>query len=466
MKALTLDEVVSAMGGRPLVKLPIASISAVGTDSRDVRPGELFFAIVGERFNGHDFVEAALKAGAVAAVVSDVPRLASRLQETGPLICVADTAEALGRLAAYHRSQLAAQVIAVVGSNGKTTTKQWIDVVLRARKRGRASPKSFNNHIGVPLTLLSAQSSDEYVAVEIGTNHPGEVAALADIARPDLAVITSIGEEHLEFFGDLTGVAREELSILRTVRPRGFVVANLECTRFPDWNSRGDLTRLTFGIDAAADLRASGLHWDGRRLHFTVNGRFAYSIPLVGAHNVLNALAAIAIGLRFGLSHDEIAAALAAAEAPPMRLERRAIGSLTLINDAYNANPASMRAAFAAVEELADGGRRVFILGDMRELGEHAERCHEELGRAAGRSSAQVIVAVGAHARTVSDGATATAGPSKRIYSFPAVEAVGPSLERILEPGDVVLLKGSRAVRLERLLPYLERVGELSVRSS
>jgi UDP-N-acetylmuramoyl-tripeptide--D-alanyl-D-alanine ligase len=458
MKTLTLEEVVTAVGGRPLGPPAVASVAAVSTDRRQVRAGELFFALRGPQHDGHDFVDAALSAGAVAAVVSDAGRVARRGQEAGRLICVRDTVEALGRLAAYHRGQIAAQVVAVAGSNGKTTTKGLIEHVLRTRRRGRAAPRSFNNEIGVPLTLLSAEASDEFLVVEIGTNHPGEVAALAQLARPDAGVVTSIGEEHLEFFGDLPRVADEEMSLLRGLRARGFAVVPFEYRAHPA-AQRADLTIVTFGPEPAADLRAGEARWDGGAQRFLVNGRFEYALPAMGAHNVGNALAAAAVGLRFGLTHEEIAAALATAPMPPMRLERRAYGAVTLINDAYNANPASMRAALATFERIPDGGRRVLILGDMRELGEAAARYHAELGRTAGRSSAAVIVAVGAQARTVADGATETAGPTKRIHWFPNLESAGPGLERLLEAGDLVLRKGSRAEGLERLIPFVERAG-------
>lgn len=466
MKPLLLEEVVASIGGRVAGKSPVARISAVCTDSRALRCDDLFFALSGEHFDGHNFVDAALREGAAAAVISDLTRIPVNWHESGRLICVRDVVEALGRLAAYHRRQTAAQVVAVVGSNGKTTTKELIGAVLRSRRGGCVAPQSYNNAIGVPLTLLAAGGGDEFVVVEIGTNHPGEVAALAEMAGPDIGVVTGIGEEHLEFFDDLSGVAKEELSLLRHVRRRGFVATEIGCRRYTAGAARDDLTCLTFGLDAGADLRAGDLTFDGQRQHFKVNDRFPYSLGLMGTHNVSNALAAIAVGLRFGLTHEQIAAALEGVGPPAMRMERQRVGGLTLINDAYNANPASMRAALAGFEQLRDPGRRVLILGDMRELGPHALHYHGELGRAAGRSSAMVIVAVGSFARVVADGATATAGSSKRIYGFPNVETAGAGLDRVLSPGDLVLMKGSRAMALERLIPHLERCGQLPLASS
>ncbi len=457
MKRLTFDEIVSAIGGKPDGKTPQAAVARVCTDTREIQPGDLFFALPGEQFDGHDFVDAALSGGAAAAVVSDAARVPVRWRGTGRMIVVRDAVDALGRLAAFHRTQAAALVIGVVGSNGKTTTKEMIRAVLASRKRGRAALKSFNNQIGVPLTLLSVETADEFVVVEIGTNHPGEIATLAQIARPDIGVVTSIGEEHLEFFGDVSKVAEEELSLLGHIRRRGCVVMQADCRKYVVGSIRDDLTVLTFGVDAASDMRATDVRFDGGVQRFKVNERFEYELPTAGVHNVSNALAAIAVGMRLGMGHAEIAAALATAKMPPMRLERREIGDVTLINDAYNANPTSMRAALASMEQLGGRRRQVVVLGDMRELGADSGRYHEELGRAAGRSTASVIVAVGAFSRTVADGATSTAGAAKRIYWHPNVETAGAALEELIEPGDVVLLKGSRAVRLERVVPAIER---------
>jgi UDP-N-acetylmuramoyl-tripeptide--D-alanyl-D-alanine ligase len=374
---------------------------------------------------------------------------------SGQLVVVPDPVQAMGKLAAWYRGQFAAQVIGVVGSNGKTTTKGLIDAVLRSKKKGQAAHASFNNAIGVPLTLLSVEPPDEYVVVEIGTNHPGEIAALARIAKPDLAVVTSIGEEHLEFFGDVESVAKEEFSLIPFMRSRGFVAMSDQAARFAPPDALRDSTTLTYGLDEGADLRATEVIADQTGQTFKVNGRFDYRLPLPGRHNVVNALAAVAVGTRFRLTHEEIADALLDAELPPMRTQRIELGDITVINDAYNANPDSVRAAFAVMDDIADGGRTVLILGEMRELGEQAARCHQAVGREAGRSTAQVVIAVGGHARVLADGATATAGTTKRIHSFPTVTALCDRIASIMQPGDTVLLKASRGFRLEQLVDHL-----------
>ncbi|MFQ5425146.1 MAG: UDP-N-acetylmuramoyl-tripeptide--D-alanyl-D-alanine ligase [Phycisphaerae bacterium] len=467
MKPVTLEEVARAVGGRPLGRMVVTSIRGVQTDSRKDCDGRLFFALVGPTHNGHDHVAEALNKGAVAAVISETQDEGEGADghDPGRLIQVADTVEALGRLASWYRRQISAQVIAVVGSCGKTTTKDMIAAVLGARRRGRAAVASFNNAIGVPLTLLSVEPQDEFVVVEIGTNHAGEVAALGRIARPNVAVVTSVGEEHLEFFGDIETVAREEMSILLCMRERSCAVINHDAFRFLSTRGQRQQTVLTYGTHKDADLRAVDLRVEASGCRFRLNDRFGYRVPLLGGHNAINALAAIAIGARFRMTDEDMAAGLAAVRPPPMRLERSTIGSVTLINDAYNANPSSMRTAFDVMDHLPHHGRKVLVLGDMGELGEQTERCHRAVGREAGRSTAHVIIAVGRCARIVADGATGTAGTSKRIYSIPTVELLSEKIKDLIEPGDVVLLKASRSVRLERLVQPLTDAARVAMAS-
>ncbi len=456
MRPLTLQEMAGAMGGRVMGDITTPRVRGVSTDSRTVSEDSLFFAIRGENFDGHDFVEQALKKGATAAVVQDATRYGPQLRSAGRLVEVDDVVVALGKLAAWYRRQIPAEVVAVIGSNGKTTTKDLIGLVLSSCKPGKTAPASFNNAIGVPLTLLSVEPSDEFVVVELGTNHPGELQALARIARPDMAVVTSIGEEHLEGFGDIDGVAREEFSFLPAMPARNFVAVSDQAAPYAPTVHGARANFVSFGFSESAQLRATDLRVDAAGQHFRINGRFEYQLPLLGRHNVSNALGAIAIGGRFRLEHGQIADAISRARPSPMRLQVQKIGPVTLINDAYNANPASMRAALRALDEFHLAGRRVLVLGDMRELGDAATRCHRELGHEAGQSTAQVIICAGTWAKVVRDGATLSGGPSKRLYAYPSVEAMAHKIADLLEPGDVVLLKGSRGMGLERLLPTIE----------
>lgn len=458
MQPLTMEEIIRAIGGEPPGDPPRCSVARVGADSRDVRAGELFFALRGERFDGHEYVKAALEQGAAAAVVSERELAARHPELASRLIFVSDTLAALGELGRYHREQIAATVIAVTGSNGKTTTKFMIDCVLAARRRGRAGVKSFNNAIGVPLTLLSAETGDEYLVVEIGTNAPGEVAALARLAKPDIAVVVSIGEEHLEFLGDLKRIAEEETSVLAHVRPGGLAVLHADAAALAGEAAASRLTRVTFGLDESADLRASAIEMTAGGLRFKVNERFDYELPVIGPHNASNALAAIAVGRRMGMEHDEIAAALRGFQPPPMRMNVVECGSITVINDAYNANPGSMAAGLATLDAWPGARRNVVILGEMFELGAEAERCHAAVGRAAAASKAQLVIAVGRFAGAVRDAVHAGA-TDKVVMVYPDAVSAGPALTELLRSGDVVLLKGSRAAGMERLLPMIQRAG-------
>lgn len=468
MIRLTLAEVVQAMDGRPWGPVPTVSVGGVSTDSRTASARDLFIALRGPRYDGHDFVAAALERGAVAAAIETAraetvhaalharPDLASR----GVIIEVEDTVAALGRLAAYHRRQVPAEVIAVVGSNGKTTTKAMIHHILRARLRGHASPKSFNNAIGVPLTLLSAQQGDEYLVVEIGTNAPGEVAALAAIAQPGMAVITCIGEEHLERLGSLEGVAAEECSILEHLHGKGFAAINIESPTVQRYLPQNGVHVATFGRHPDADVRLAEPQCDPPWLRFTLNERFRFRLRTVGAHNAVNAAAAVTLARRLGFDYAEAAVRLESFVPPPMRNEVLETGGVTIVNDAYNANPQSATAAIAVLEQMPCRGRRIAVFGEMRELGSQSDQLHRKVAERLGAGNVQRVILVGDATQPMHD---ALAGGG--LFG-PAVERctnVEHCLERLagsVQPGDVVLLKASRAVELDRLVePLRARLG-------
>ncbi len=451
MIALELDEVVRVVGGRADAAL-CGSARRVCTDSREVKPGDLFFALRGERFDGHDFVPEVLKRGACAAIVS-------RPCDTGgpagaPLIRVADTVEALGKLAAFHRTLLSATVIAITGSNGKTTTKCMIDHVLSRRLRGRASIKSFNNAIGVPLTLLAANAKDEYLICEIGTNAPGEVAALATLVSPSVAIVTSIGEEHLEGFGTIENIAVEEFSVLGSVRARGLAIANLDHPLArPMLANFKQLSVVTFGTCREADVRVSDIRPRLFETRFRINERYEASLPMCGAHNAVNAAAAFAVGRRLKIEPEVIVAALGTFEPPAMRSNVERLGDITLIDDCYNANPASMAAAVDVLKNVATG-RRVMFAGDMLELGAAARDRHVQLGASIAKAGIEVLVAVGAMASNVAEGARRTGSPIE-VTEFPDSERASEQAGSIVGNGDTVLVKGSRGIRMERIVAAL-----------
>lgn len=438
------------------------NVGGVSTDSRSVKPGELFFALRGARFDAHSFVPEALERGAGGAVIAR-DRLAEVLKACGlraanikpRLLLVDDPLATLGRLAAYHRRRGSTQVIAVVGSNGKTTTKEMITHVLSMRYRVRCSPKSFNNAVGVPLTLLSAEQTDDFLVVEIGTSGPGEVAALAALASPDMAVITSIGEEHLEGLRDVEGVVAEECSVLRYVRAGGLAAVTADSPHVAAHLPNGGLTVVTFGRHKQAKLRVTDVRFQDPWMTFTINGRFPYRLGTHQAHNACNAAAAIAVGRRQRFTHKAIADRLVSWNPPPMRGEVIRVGNVTLINDTYNANPPSALAAVWGLRDLAGRRRRIVVFGEMRELGAAAVEQHRKVARTLRDEQVEYVILVGQAGplmyETLRNGNPSSLG----VEMCETVEACLERLTAILRGGDVVLLKASRAVGLDRLVERL-----------
>jgi UDP-N-acetylmuramoyl-tripeptide--D-alanyl-D-alanine ligase len=491
------DNLRSICGGTWLARAPDGrAVQGISTDTRTLRPGEAYLALRGERLDGHRFLEAALAAGSSLLIVDDSEAGAAAARLPGAsqagILRVHDTARALLRLGAACRRTLdSTRVIAVAGSNGKTTTTRLIHAVLSSSLRGSTSPKSFNNAVGVPLTILGASPGDQYLVCEIGTNAPGEIAQLAAVVEPDIAVITSIGREHLEGLGSLEGVAKEEASLLSYLRPGGLAVATADTPLLAEY-LKCVPNVVTFGRCESADLRIGDVRHeivaDGRvGVSFTINGRLACTLPIAGEHNALNAAAAYAVGRRLGLDEDRIFEALASARAPDMRLQPLRIAwdagaDSIVINDAYNANPDSMLAALAAFESICDaleqgrgrggpaaeaepgagGGRRIVILGDMLELGDAGPAAHREIAdRLLNLRRLDLVVLVG-HLTLHTAHRLAEAGwEDDRMLMMSDLASGQPwAVAARLRPGDLVLLKGSRRMGLERILDALrERAG-------
>jgi UDP-N-acetylmuramoyl-tripeptide--D-alanyl-D-alanine ligase len=447
MIPLTLQAVRAAVRATH-AHLPDRTVERVSTDTRTLVEGDLFVALRGDRFDAHDHLDQASRAA--AAVVERVPDSAPA---DLPMIVVPDARRALGDLARHHRQALRhTKVIAVAGSNGKTTTKGLIHAALAGSLRGTASPASFNNDVGVPLTLLPVSPRDDYVIVECGTNHPGEIARLSDIARPDIAVITSIGEEHLEGLGDLEGVRHENAAITAGMGDKAMLVLPDEADlvrHLAGFSGR----RLTIGLGEACDLFAADVHGDLAGVRFRLNaGPCEFEIPIAGIHTVTNALAAIAVAKRFGLSDQAIAAGLAGARSPAMRMERSEREGVVFVNDAYNANPASMRAALRTLAEAEVPDRRIAVLGEMLELGEQSDAYHRDLGRHAAEAGLDRLLCVGHRATVTAEAAVAAGMASKVVDVCDTVQAAADRLASLTRPGDTVLLKASRGLRLEQIL--------------
>ncbi len=378
------------------------------------------------------------------------------------MIVVEDTRQALGQLAAEYRKDFVLPVVAVGGSNGKTTTKELVASVLRQERVTLWSEASYNNAIGVPLTLLLLKKSHQAAVLEVGTNHPGELQPLVKMIRPNYGVITCVGREHLEFFNDVAGVAQEEGWLAELVPAGGKLFVNGD----DEWTSRA-ATRthapvVRVGFAAGNDWRARAVRLDLHGVTFQVDGPEAtfsgeYRIRLFGRHQVVNALFAIAIGSELGLGRAGVARGLAECRPPKMRLELSEINGVRLLDDAYNANADSMTVALQTLRDLPCKGRRVAVLGDMAELGVHSESAHEEVGRRAAELGVGQLFAVGKMAPVMARAAR-NAGLI-RVFEFVDVETAAAAVKSFVKAGDAVLLKASRATRIERIAELL-RAGD------
>lgn len=449
MKPIRIQEVRQAVSGKLLSVLPddAPPVTAVCTDTRHMAPASLFVALRGERFDANEFLPQAAAGGAVAAIVERAPAAAIPGLH---LIVVPDARAALGKLAAHVRKGLKGRVIAVAGSNGKTSTKHLIHAALRGKLKGSISPKSYNNDIGVPLTIFPANPLDDYLVLEMGTNHLGELEPLTKMARPDVAVITNCGAEHLEGLGDLAGVRRENATVTAGLDPKGLLVVNGDDAELLAAVKDYPGQRLTFGFKATNDLFATDVRCEEAGVRFRLNGsRREVFVPQLGRHTAANALAAIAVGRKLRVAEQMIFESLATADVADMRLQLRKANGLSILNDAYNANPNSMRAAIETATALPHAGRRVAVLGDMRELGATSEHYHREVGDAAGRAGFALLACVGHDARWIADAAEAAGMPSDAVLRFSDAAEVATHLPAMIRPGDLVLVKASRSIRLE-----------------
>jgi len=460
MEPRSLQFISTACGGEQAGGSPETLVQKVCTDSRQIQHGDLFIALAGERFDGHDFLMEVARKGAAAVMIEGNRK--PPVLDGCPMILVDNTRQALGRLAAAYRKDFALPIIAVGGSNGKTTTKELLASILKQKLTTLGSEASFNNDIGVPLTLLKLDKRHRAAVVEVGTNHPGELANLVRIVAPTYGVITSIGREHLEFFGDLAGVAQEEGSLAELLAADGKLFLNGD----NEWASViARRTRARFvraGFSDGNDWRARSLRLDKQGITFKVDAPridFSgdYRINIFGRHQVANALLAIAVAAEFGLSKGEIERGLGECKPAKMRMELWEFNGVRVLDDAYNANADSMAAALQTLQDLPCKGRRVAVLGDMAELGGSSEALHEEVGRRAAEFSVAQLFAVGKMASVMARGAR-QAGLN-RVLEFGDVESAAAAVKQFVKPGDLLLLKASRVTRLERVGELLRMGG-------
>ena len=454
MNPLALTQIAEFAGGILSSGDGTVVIEKISTDSRTLKRGELFVALRGENFDGHNFVESAAKSGAAGAIVD--ANWKGEIPKDFALIRVEDTLAAYQKLAAGYRRSLSLKVVAVTGSNGKTTTKDFAASVLARRFRVTKTEGNFNNHVGLPRTVLEATARDEVGVWEIGMNHPGEVAALASVAAPNVAIITNIGVAHIEFMGSREAIAAEKGALAEAVSPEGTVILNADDSAMKKIAAR-TRAKVIFAGTTGGTIRAGEISQSGSGTDFTILEGAHHcraQLPVPGLHMLQNALLAVAAGRVFGLSLEDCAAGLAAAPFTKARLQIREIHGVHFIDDSYNANPDSMKAALRTLMELETDGKRVAVLGEMKELGSESEHGHREVGETAATFKLDYLIAIGGVAAAIAEAAE-RAGLKESAVVRSTSEAAD-LLGKITAPGDLVLIKGSRAARTEEVIEQFD----------
>jgi UDP-N-acetylmuramoyl-tripeptide--D-alanyl-D-alanine ligase len=453
---LAVEDLVAATGGRLVVppgSAAPAAVTGVTTDSRTAAPGDLFVALRGTTTDGHRFVEDAAARGAVLALVSEPTAARGR-----PAIVVDDTLQALGAVAALWRRQLTPIVVGITGSVGKTTTVAMTAHVLERRFRVARTAEAWNAELGVPLALLGLRPDHEVAVLEMAMRGRGQLRALAAMARPQLGVVTLIGDTHLELLGSREAIAAAKAELLESLPEDGVAIVNADDPWTPRVLRDVRCRVLRAGLGPDAEIRAGAAAPTDGGMRFTLHGGGAQAevlLPLPGRHQVQNAVLAAAVGVALGLPLAEVAAGLGRVRPPTMRQQVVVVDDVLVIDDSYNASPQSMQAALEVLAQVGGTRRRVLVLGEMRELGPRAHELHRDVGRAAAAVRPAVLLAVGHAARGYVEGALAAGMPADALVWVPDVESALPLVRGAVRPGDAVLIKGSRAVAMERLVAGL-----------
>lgn len=455
---LTIGDILKATGGalaKPDPRSPGPVISGVSTDTRTLRTGDLFVPLRGPRADGHDFIVEAFQRGAAAALST---RPANGLPSGAVVIRVDDPLRALGLIAQAYRRTLTVTVVGVTGSVGKTTTTKLCAAVLARAFTVASTKEVWNAEIGVPLTLLGLGPRDQVAVIEMAMRGLGQITELVEMAAPAVGVVTSISDVHLEFLGTREHIARAKGELIAGLPESGVAVLNRDDELVSGLArlSRGRV--VTYGLAGPADVSADYIRFEPAGMAFRVLAgpkRAEALLPAWGRHNVANALAAVAVGLELGMDLDTIVAGMATWTPPAKRLQPVQLGEVLVINDTYNSSPASMRAALDVLEEVGRGRRLVVVLGEMRELGPQSSQLHRDVGRELARRKIPVVLTVGAGTEAIGEGAAAAGLPPDRLEHLPTLEETTARLHAILRAGDVVLIKGSRALKMERIVEAL-----------
>lgn len=458
MEVLSAGEILRAVQGKLMNSSVHLVIRGVSIDSRSAKPGDMFIALQGESFDGHDFISQAVEKGVALVITQKVPAEGSI-----PYILVEDSLKALQDIAVYYRRKFRIPFIAVTGSSGKTTTKDMIASVLSQKFNVLKTEGNFNNAIGLPLTLLKLQDSHEIAVLEMGMNSPGEIRLLSDIVRQDVAVISNVGTAHIEKLGSRKNILNAKLEIFSYFSRGNTAVINGDNDMLADFNSEM-YNIVRYGLEESNDIYAFGIREKGEEgIDFTVDVDGvpeSFTVLLPGIHNVYNALSAIAVARLFGIKADDIRKGLASFKLSKMRMDIiNTPKEIKIINDAYNANPESMKAAINVLLSFKPEGRRIMIAADMLELGDISEKEHCSIGSYAASTGIDIIISIGNFSKAMKKGAEASGADSRNLYAFPTKEEAAVQLGNILRAGDVVLVKGSRGMKLEYIVDYIRERG-------
>ena len=454
MNATPLSKIAAWAGGRLVGGDPARTITDVTSDSRSLKPGDLFVAIRGEKFDGHDFLADAARLGAAGAIVAGE---IAGLPPAFALIAVADTVRGLQSLASAHRAALRLTSVCITGSNGKTSTKDICASVFAQRFSVTRTAGNLNNHLGVPFSILCSDSTHDVGVFEIGMNHAGEIAPLAAIARPDIAIITNVGGAHIEFLGTLEAVAQEKGMLAEALPPSGTVILDADDEFSKSIAARTKADALFCGLDRG-DIFATDLRQDFAGMKFRLHsaGRCVEAeLPVPGVHMVRNALLAVGAGHVFGLSLEECAAGLAKLTLTKGRLEMKIVRGIQVIDDSYNANPDSMKAALLTLAQMSTNGRRIAVLGAMAELGAESANGHRQVGQSAADLGLDCVITIGDDATLIAE--EAWRGGIAKVLKFSHIDEAVKALRDLAHAGDLVLVKGSRSAKMERIVEGLDR---------
>jgi len=459
VNALSLTKVAQMAGGKVLGHQGERHVINVCTDSRKVQPGDLFVALKGDTFDGHDYLQELESKGAVAAMISD-SGLQDRVKGSLGLILVDDTLVSLQKLAQAYRRQLKVKIVAVTGSNGKTSTKEFIAAILSKKFTTHKTSGNLNNHIGVPLTILQLNSEHEWAVIEMGMNHPGELDILVELADPTWGVITKIGWAHIEAFSNQEGIAQEKASVIRKLKTTDKAFLNADDPYYTFLQGQTNAQIISSGIKDAVSVKVELKEFTETAAHFSFQskeGHFDAQINVPAWHMAQNAGLAIALGLEAGVNPAQIVAALANCDLGKNRLKIIPYAKGLLIDDTYNASPDSMQAAFETLERLPVPGRRVALLGSMGELGAYSAQLHKEAGKKAIQSGVDLLCVYGFGAEDYVEGAKQAGATEKHVRQFDSHEMLYNFYESTRLASDVILVKGSRSQRMECVVEMLKQ---------